>query len=95
MRRSDAALSTIKGILNGWDRQEYFATVDEFRRFKEIKDRIMGANTRSWAKHPPWEKQDVHADSGVYEKDGQPIHYVHRVSMPRPFPSESSSASRY
>jgi hypothetical protein len=99
MRRSDAALSTIKGILNSWDRQEYFATQEQFERFREIKDRILRANTRTWATHPPWIKHDPAAQFGVYEKDGRPIHYIPRSSMSSHLsshlPSESSSSSRY
>jgi hypothetical protein len=58
MHRADAALVTIRATLEDWDRREYFATVEEYNKFKEISKRILNANTRTWATHPPWAEDD-------------------------------------
>jgi hypothetical protein len=84
MQRSDAALVTIRTTLEGWDRREYFATVEEYNRFKEIRNRILNANTRTWATNPPWKKDEPEVNNGPQEKDGRPIQYIGRVSMARP-----------
>jgi hypothetical protein len=84
MQRSDAALVTIRTTLEGWDRREYFATLEEYNRFKEIRNRILDANTRTWAKNPPWKQDEVETNNGPQEKDGRPIQYI-RVSMAQPY----------
>jgi hypothetical protein len=87
MGRSDAALLAIKDTLSAWDRREYFETAEQHDRFREIKNRIISAETRTWAGNPPWPVEVPENSNGVHEKDGQPIHYVQRVSMGRPYPN--------
>jgi hypothetical protein len=81
MRRSDAALATIRSTLDGWDRREYFATIDEYKKFKDIKNRIVDSRTRNWTDNPPWAKQDPEPDDGLHEKDGRAVHPSQRSSM--------------
>jgi hypothetical protein len=56
MRRSDAALLTIRKTLQDWDRREFFATEEEYRKFQEIKHRLMTGNKMNWEKNKPWER---------------------------------------
>jgi hypothetical protein len=70
MRQSDAALTTIRSTLDGWDRQEYFESLEQYKRFKQIRNRIVDARTRTWAEHPPWVKEDTETYNGIHEKDG-------------------------
>ena len=81
MRRSDAALATIRSTLDGWDRREYFATIDEYKKFKDIKNRIVDSRTRNWSENPPWAKQDPEPDDGLHEKDGRAVHPSYRSSL--------------
>ncbi|KAH7095166.1 hypothetical protein FB567DRAFT_586494 [Paraphoma chrysanthemicola] len=80
MRRADAALAKIRNTLDGWDRQEFFETMEQYKRFKEIKNRIENAQARNWEQNPPWIKEEVEVHNGVHEKDGRAIHYARRVS---------------
>jgi hypothetical protein len=78
MERADAALAKIKSMLAGWDREEFFATEKEFEKFREIKDRVFSADTRTWATNPPWSTDEPMTEPKVHEKDGKPIYYDHR-----------------
>jgi hypothetical protein len=95
MRQSDAALTTIRSTLDGWDRQEYFESLEQYKRFKQIRNRIVDARTRTWAEHPPWVKEDTETYNGIHEKDGKAVPYVHRVSVYQPYPHEGSNGSRH
>ncbi|KAH8727123.1 hypothetical protein GQ44DRAFT_704550 [Phaeosphaeriaceae sp. PMI808] len=86
MRRSDAALTTIRITLGGWDRPEFFASMEQYKRFKEIKNRIVEAETRNWDANPPWAKEEAEPRISVHEKDGRPIHYVQQVNVARGYP---------
>ncbi|KAJ4365714.1 hypothetical protein N0V83_008334 [Neocucurbitaria cava] len=83
MTRADAALATIKSTLENWDRAEFFQTDGEYRRFREIKRRIVDGDKRNWTANPPWERGEIDPRMGPHEKDGRPIQYDIRVSMTR------------
>ncbi|KAF2827328.1 hypothetical protein CC86DRAFT_209578 [Ophiobolus disseminans] len=80
MRRSDAALENIRSTLEGWDKEQYFATKDEYAKFKEIKIRIFQSQTRKWSEEPPWVKSDSEQGDGLHGRDGRP-HPSLRSSM--------------
>jgi hypothetical protein len=71
MAQADAALEAIHKTLDGWDRPEYFATSEEYNRFREIKRRVVDAETRDWKTNPPWAPEH---SRGVHEKDGRQVH---------------------
>lgn len=81
MRRSDAALEQIRKTLHDWDRREYFASDVEYRKFVEIKDRLLGGAKADWAKYPPWEiaQKGGNPFEGPWEKHGHP---VNRLPVP-------------
>lgn len=81
MRRSDAALATIISTLDGWDRRDYFATMDEYNKFKDIKNRIVDAQTRQWSNNPPWAKAEPELADGLHEKDGRAVQPHYHASM--------------
>lgn len=81
MRRSDAALATIIDTLDRWDRREYFATMDEYNKFKDIKNRIVDAQTRKWSDNPPWAKVEPELADGRHEMDGRAVQPPYRAPM--------------
>jgi hypothetical protein len=73
MRRSDAALLAIRKTLQDWDRREFFATEEEYQKFREIKHRLMTGNKMNWEENKPWE-QSMHRMVPIgppYEMNGQ------------------------
>ena len=56
MERADAILDWIKLIISNMDRQDNFSNEEEYKKFEEIKRRIMESGKRSWVLHPPWEE---------------------------------------
>jgi hypothetical protein len=87
MERADAALAKIKSMLAGWDKEEFFATEKEFEKFREIKDRIFNADTRTWATDPPWSTDEAMTEPKVHEKDGKPIYYDPRRVISYQYPN--------
>jgi hypothetical protein len=55
MRRSDAALLKIMGIVKEYDRREVWKTEQEWLKLKEIKLRLEEGGKRLWAQNPPWD----------------------------------------
>ena len=92
MRRSDAALETIRKTLTSWDRREYFETQEEHDKFKEIKDRLMAGNKIVWADNPPWEHADPPAAPvrSPYEMTARPSSVV---PGPGPYGARQSAAN--
>lgn len=74
MRRSDAALVTLKNTLVAWDRREFFTSDDEYDKFRDIKDRLMTGDKIVWEKSPPWEvvKRYSAPVRAPYEMNGRP-----------------------
>jgi hypothetical protein len=56
MRRADAALSQILGIVHQWDTGDAWEISADWERLKEIRRRIEDDGKRKWVGHPPWEK---------------------------------------
>lgn len=74
MRRSDATLALIREKLDAWDRAEFFADGEQYQRFRDIKLRIVQAETRCWRENPPWARVlEEGVGNGVHEKDGRAV----------------------
>lgn len=54
MVRADALLAQIRATVNSMDDREYFANDEEYKKFKQIKTRIMSEGKRTWENNPPW-----------------------------------------
>lgn len=65
MRKSDAALASIRRKVEEWDSRAYFASDAEYRKFGEIKTRLCAPGKRNWMEHPPWEQSEVNGQSGM------------------------------
>jgi len=55
MRKSVAALTDIREMVQGWDRREFFATDFEYEKFQVIKRRLLEGNKINWETIKPWE----------------------------------------
>lgn len=69
MRRADAAMVTIRNMLENWDNPEHFSTAEQYQVFLEIKARIANGESRDWLRRPPWAEEQHDADDNIYEKD--------------------------
>jgi hypothetical protein len=58
MRQADAALDGIQRRVKAWDRKELFASDTEYRKFAEIKRRVMEPDKIRWLHTPPWDIPD-------------------------------------
>ncbi|KAE9364683.1 hypothetical protein N431DRAFT_431509 [Stipitochalara longipes BDJ] len=54
MRRSDAALERILGIVRAWDTLQAWDSTEDWLRMREIRQRLEMDNKRVWAEDPPW-----------------------------------------
>lgn len=54
MVRADALLAQIRATVDSMDSREYFTTDDDYKKFKQIKIRIMAGGKRTWENNPPW-----------------------------------------
>ncbi|CAG5148127.1 uncharacterized protein ALTATR162_LOCUS2154 [Alternaria atra] len=55
MRKSVAALADIQKMVEGWDRREFFATELEYRKFQDIRQRLLTGTKIDWEKNKPWD----------------------------------------
>lgn len=53
MHRSDAVMKKIYATIDAWDGPEAFDARD-WRKFQEIKYRVMAGGQRTWTNNPPW-----------------------------------------
>jgi hypothetical protein len=55
MRRSDAALAKIMGIVRLWDKREVWESEADWQRLRVIRQRLEGEDgKRVWKGNPPW-----------------------------------------
>ncbi|KAF2249312.1 hypothetical protein BU26DRAFT_519430 [Trematosphaeria pertusa] len=75
MRKSMAALARIQRTVEAWDKRDFFASDDEYMKFRELKRRVLEEGKRDWASHPPWEKAlqngnaNSHGGLGMLDQD--------------------------
>ncbi|KAF2650704.1 hypothetical protein K491DRAFT_697044 [Lophiostoma macrostomum CBS 122681] len=58
MRQADAALDAIQNRVEGWDKNELFGSDTEYRKFVEVKRRVMDEGKARWMDTPPWDIPD-------------------------------------
>lgn len=55
IRKADAVLAKIRGILDCWDAPEVFEEDgQDWSKLRDIKKRIGAEGKRNWAANPPW-----------------------------------------
>lgn len=56
IRKADATLVQLKRMVRDMDRRDNFETAEEYKMFKEVRDRILEKGKRNWTDNPPWKE---------------------------------------
>jgi hypothetical protein len=95
MRKSAAVLADIRKMVQGWDRREFFATDLEYRKFQDIRLRLLADNKVNWEKTKPWDldKSNLVPLRAPYEMSGRSGSTVQR-SAPSSFGNRRQARER-